>query len=1007
MNDGGVGAHQLAPPMTQVQQHHHGSAINNGPRLEAPQHWTAFKLLRDPTIKTPRGEMGACKVYRYDGGCVVPDGAIPGQHTVQSVRDPRKPRFGFETTLDEPLMLSVPRFAIDDHYTGPVPMRIVTVFRLNNNISQKFLHDEVCRRVEGARDELDKIRVYYDGARHLGLGKIAFRSVAVATRCADELDGVSIMGSKIGAVIDPRTDKLNQLRDKILKERVNPMEISLTMLNDGPVNTHQRRELVKAVAPMLKEFEQPYISPDGGTPGSGDATPTEDEPVNGFAQAEATNGAIMIREIQPIQQPLLVAQQPTQQAQVVSSKTTNGDSSPPRKSRDRRSESYTGRYDRRNASPEYRNGSSRNYDGRYNDPAWDEESQKWPAGRENRRNRRNYDDRASYYENGRISSRGGDESSTNGREKNRENKPKIVDERSRGEREREKKKWEQENQWGAENNYASKNNVTVWKGGKQPVEQAADDMDISDDETTAQFDLQLEEIRRQNLASELIRKTVELITCDLIKSVENDVKRIGMSSMLQKYDNWCQDRKLESDLEEQKQRANANSTISPKLNIQPKTISFNPTTGGGNTGGGFGGIGGLNVFGFHASLPRIKRRQPKQESSAKSKLASEADKEDDDEPKDKERKLDPQAVFSSESEEESDDMFDENDTDNESNRSSSTDQNTWSAAQALLNLGQKSSSEPLKDATDDLLIAQVLNEHAYADTASIRFNKRTGKYLPRTALEDNTLETVAGPVDLEDLAYLRQVINEQKLPVKWTPHPVTKSTRKDKLKSGCARAEGIIRYSWEEKLAQRLKLYKKGELSDLPKPESTKQVEWRGRKEGVQLTDRESRTLHRRIADEFGDSSLAKYNQLTMRKKQVKFMKSAIHGWGLFALEDIAQDDFVIEYVGQQVRSGLSDIREIDYTKKGIGSSYLFRLDGTHVIDATKHGNSARFINHCCIPNCNAKVINGADGGKKIVIYSKVPIMKNQEITYDYKFPYEEEKIRCLCFHEQCRGYLN
>ena len=36
------------------------------------------------------------------------------------------------------------------------------------------------------------------------------------------------------------------------------------------------------------------------------------------------------------------------------------------------------------------------------------------------------------------------------------------------------------------------------------------------------------------------------------------------------------------------------------------------------------------------------------------------------------------------------------------------------------------------------------------------------------------------------------------------------------------------------------------------------------------------------IADEFGDSSLAKYNQLTMRKKQVKFMKSAIHGWGLF-----------------------------------------------------------------------------------------------------------------------------
>ena len=123
MNDGGGGV--AAPPM----QHQNGHQQQQQPRLEAPQHWTAFKLLRDPTIKTQRGEMGGCKVYRYDGGCVVPDGAIPGQHTVQSVRDPRKPRFGFETTLDEPLMLHVPRFAIDDHYTGPVPMRIVTVFR--------------------------------------------------------------------------------------------------------------------------------------------------------------------------------------------------------------------------------------------------------------------------------------------------------------------------------------------------------------------------------------------------------------------------------------------------------------------------------------------------------------------------------------------------------------------------------------------------------------------------------------------------------------------------------------------------------------------------------------------------------------------------------------------------------------------------------------------------------------------------------------------------------------
>ena len=30
-----------------------------------------------------------------------------------------------------------------------------------------------------------------------------------------------------------------------------------------------------------------------------------------------------------------------------------------------------------------------------------------------------------------------------------------------------------------------------------------------------------------------------------------------------------------------------------------------------------------------------------------------------------------------------------------------------------------------------------------------------------------------------------------------------------------------------------------------------------------------------------------------------------------------------------------------------------------------------------------------------------------EEITYDYKFPIEEDKIICLCGSSQCRGTLN
>ena len=80
----------------------------------------------------------------------------------------------------------------------------------------------------------------------------------------------------------------------------------------------------------------------------------------------------------------------------------------------------------------------------------------------------------------------------------------------------------------------------------------------------------------------------------------------------------------------------------------------------------------------------------------------------------------------------------------------------------------------------------------------------------------------------------------------------------------------------------------------------------------------------------------------------MKFKRSSIHGWGLFAQETIAADEMVIEYVGQLVRCLVAEHREVDYTKRGIGSSYLFRIDLESIIDATKCGNYARFMNHSC-----------------------------------------------------------
>ncbi|KAJ4490024.1 hypothetical protein J3R30DRAFT_3277112 [Lentinula aciculospora] len=149
-----------------------------------------------------------------------------------------------------------------------------------------------------------------------------------------------------------------------------------------------------------------------------------------------------------------------------------------------------------------------------------------------------------------------------------------------------------------------------------------------------------------------------------------------------------------------------------------------------------------------------------------------------------------------------------------------------------------------------------------------------------------------------------------------------------------------------------------------------------------------------------------KFNQLQTRKKHLRFARSPIHDWGLYAMERIARGEMVIEYVGEVIRAQVAEKREKTYERQGIGSSYLFRIDEDLVVDATKKGNLGRLINHSCDPNCTAKIIT-ISGEKKIVIYAKQDIELGDEITYDYHFPFEQDKIPCLCGSAKCRGFLN
>lgn len=145
----------------------------------------------------------------------------------------------------------------------------------------------------------------------------------------------------------------------------------------------------------------------------------------------------------------------------------------------------------------------------------------------------------------------------------------------------------------------------------------------------------------------------------------------------------------------------------------------------------------------------------------------------------------------------------------------------------------------------------------------------------------------------------------------------------------------------------------------------------------------------------------------SVRTKKLKLNKSGIHALGIFALENIDKNDFVIEYVGEVVRDKIAELREQHiYARMRDSSSYLFRIDQESVVDATFKGNLARFMNHSCDPSCTAKIIS-INGRQSICVYAKKDISIGDEITYDYKFPIEDEKIPCLCGAPNCRGSLN
>lgn len=118
--------------------------------------------------------------------------------------------------------------------------------------------------------------------------------------------------------------------------------------------------------------------------------------------------------------------------------------------------------------------------------------------------------------------------------------------------------------------------------------------------------------------------------------------------------------------------------------------------------------------------------------------------------------------------------------------------------------------------------------------------------------------------------------------------------------------------------------------------------------------------------------------------KKVGLSFSNIHGWGVYALEDIGCGEFVYEYTGAVVSQDEAERRGSIYDEKAV--SFLFDLNEDAVVDAVRKGNKSKFINHRTVgQNCSAKVVR-VGGDHHITVWADQDIKRGEELLFNYGY---------------------
>ncbi len=143
------------------------------------------------------------------------------------------------------------------------------------------------------------------------------------------------------------------------------------------------------------------------------------------------------------------------------------------------------------------------------------------------------------------------------------------------------------------------------------------------------------------------------------------------------------------------------------------------------------------------------------------------------------------------------------------------------------------------------------------------------------------------------------------------------------------------------------------------------------------------------------------------RGRLIQVRRSGVHGKGVFALQKIAVGQTLIEYLGEVITWDEAQERH-PHNPEDPNHTFYFHVDADRVIDAAHGGNSARWINHACAPNCEADEQDG-----RIFIKALRAIAPGEELSYDYGLMIDERYTKalkaeypCWCGAAQCRGTL-